>query len=230
MIQVKRLFDIPYYQMKNHPSINMFVTKVSGNWIGISTEDFIDQVNKVSRGLVAYGVQEGDNVAMASNNRYEWNILDIAIQQTGAIVVPLYPNISEADYKYILNNAGIKLCVVGNEELFGKIKNIENEVETLQYLFTFDQVEGAIHWTAIHDRASEIDQSEIEKRKEKVKGEDLVTIIYTSGTTGNPKGVMLSHNNILSNVDACQPAIPADSNSKVLSFLPVCHIYERMLH
>jgi long-chain acyl-CoA synthetase len=184
----------------------------------------------VSRGLVAYGVQEGDNVAMASNNRYEWNILDIAIQQTGAIVVPLYPNISEADYKYILNNAGIKLCVVGNEELFGKIKNIENEVETLQYLFTFDQVEGAIHWTAIHDRASEIDQSEIEKRKEKVKGEDLVTIIYTSGTTGNPKGVMLSHNNILSNVDACQPAIPADSNSKVLSFLPVCHIYERMLH
>jgi long-chain acyl-CoA synthetase len=230
MIQVKRLFDIPYYQMKNHPSKNMFVTKVSGNWIGISTEDFIDQVNKVSRGLVAYGVQEGDNVAMASNNRYEWNILDIAIQQTGAIVVPLYPNISEADYKYILNNAGIKLCVVGNEELFRKIKNIENEVETLQYLFTFDQVEGAIHWTAIHDRASEIDQSEIEKRKEKVKGEDLVTIIYTSGTTGNPKGVMLSHNNILSNVDACQPAIPADSNSKVLSFLPVCHIYERMLH
>ena len=230
MIQVKRLFDIPYYQMKNHPSKNMFVTKVSGNWIGISTEDFIDQVNKVSRGLVAYGVQEGDNVAMASNNRYEWNILDIAIQQTGAIVVPLYPNISEADYKYILNNAGIKLCVVGNEELFGKIKNIENEVETLQYLFTFDQVEGAIHWTAIHDRASEIDQSEIEKRKEKVKGEDLVTIIYTSGTTGNPKGVMLSHNNILSNVDACQPAIPAESDSKVLSFLPVCHIYERMLH
>jgi long-chain acyl-CoA synthetase len=230
MIQVKRLFDIPYYQMKNHPSKNMFVTKVSGNWIGISTEDFIDQVNKVSRGLVAYGVQEGDNVAMASNNRYEWNILDIAIQQTGAIVVPLYPNISEADYKYILNNAGIKLCVVGNEELFGKIKNIENEVETLQYLFTFDRVEGAIHWTAIHARASEIDQSEIEKRKEKVKGEDLVTIIYTSGTTGNPKGVMLSHNNILSNVDACQPAIPADSNSKVLSFLPVCHIYERMLH
>ncbi len=230
MIQVKRLFDIPYYQMKNHPSKNMFVTKVSGNWIGISTEDFIDQVNKVSRGLVAYGVQEGDNVAMASNNRYEWNILDIAIQQTGAIVVPLYPNISEADYKYILNNAGIKLCVVGNEELFGKIKNIENEVETLQYLFTFDQVEGAIHWTAIHDRAPEIDQSEIEKRKEKVKGEDLVTIIYTSGTTGNPKGVMLSHNNILSNVDACQPAIPADNNSKVLSFLPVCHIYERMLH
>ena len=230
MIQVKRLFDIPYYQMKNHPSKNMFVTKVSGNWIGISTEDFIDQVNKVSRGLVAYGVQEGDNVAMASNNRYEWNILDIAIQQTGAIVVPLYPNISEADYKYILNNAGIKLCVVGNEELFGKIKNIENEVETLQYLFTFDQVEGAIHWTAIHERAPEIDQSEIEKRKEKVKGEDLVTIIYTSGTTGNPKGVMLSHNNILSNVDACQPAIPADSDSKVLSFLPVCHIYERMLH
>ena len=230
MIQVKRLFDIPYYQLNHNPSENMFVTKVSGKWTGISTEDFIDQVNKVSRGLVAYGVQEGDNVAMASNNRYEWNILDIAIQQTGAIVVPLYPNISEADYKYILNNAGIKLCVVGNEELFGKIKNIENEVETLQYLFTFDQVEGAIHWTAIHDRASEIDQSEIEKRKEKVKGEDLVTIIYTSGTTGNPKGVMLSHNNILSNVDACQPAIPADSNSKVLSFLPVCHIYERMLH
>ena len=230
MIKTKRLFDIPHYQLANHPSNNMFVTKVSGEWIGVSTEHFIDEVNKVSRGLVAYGVQEGDNVAMASTNRYEWNILDIAIQQTGAVVVPLYPNISEGDYKYILNNAGIKLCVVGNEELFGKIKNIEKEVETLQHLFTFDQVAEAIHWTAIHNRASEIDQSEIDRRKEKVKGEDLVTIIYTSGTTGNPKGVMLSHNNILSNVAACQPAIPADSNSKVIIFLPVCHIYERMLH
>ena len=230
MIQAKRLFDIPYYQLSQYPNPNMFVTKTKGQWVGLSTKQFLDQVMLVSRGLIAFGVNKGDNVALVSNNRYEWNIMDIAIQQIGAIVVPLYPNISESDYKYILNDAGIKLCVVSNLELCLKIQHIKNEVPSLAHLFSFDELEECSNWKQIHARANETPESEVRSRMEGVKNHDLVTLIYTSGTTGNPKGVMLTHHNILSNVEACREPIPADQHSKVLSFLPVCHIYERMLH
>lgn len=230
MIQAKRLFDIPYYQLETYPNPKMFVTKTKGEWVPISVQQFLEEAMIVSRGLISLGVNEGDNVALVSNNRYEWNIMDIAIQQIGAIVVPLYPNISESDYKYILNDASIKLCVVGNEELSTKIQHIKSEVPSLLHLFTFDTVTNCPNWREIHQRAAETEQSAVQQRMDKVKNHDLATIIYTSGTTGNPKGVMLSHHNILSNVEGCQEPIPADHNSKVLSFLPVCHIYERMLH
>lgn len=230
MIHAKRLFDIPYYQLETYPNPKMFVTKTKGEWVPISVQQFLEEAMIVSRGLISLGVNEGDNVALVSNNRYEWNIMDIAIQQIGAIVVPLYPNISESDYKYILNDASIKLCVVGNEELSTKIQHIKSEVPSLLHLFTFDTVAGCPNWREIHSRAPETEQSAVQHRMDKVKNHDLATIIYTSGTTGNPKGVMLSHHNILSNVEGCQEPIPADHNSKVLSFLPVCHIYERMLH
>ncbi|MEY3236579.1 MAG: hypothetical protein RI883_680 [Bacteroidota bacterium] len=230
MISSTRLFDIPNYQLETYPNPNMFVTKTKGEWTGISTQDFLSQTMDVARGLMAFGVQKGDNVALVSNNRYEWNIMDLAIQQVGAIVVPLYPNISENDYKYILNDAGVKLCVVSNYELFQKIDHIKSEVRTLEHLFTFDLIDDCPNWTKIQNRANEIDMKLVEEQMNHVKNHDLVTIIYTSGTTGNPKGVMLSHHNILSNVESCIEAIPADNNSRVLSFLPVCHIYERMLH
>ena len=230
MIASTRLFDIPSYQLEKYPNSKMFVTKIKGEWIGISTADFLKQSMLVSRGLIAFGVQKGDNVALVSNNRYEWNIMDIAIQQVGAIVVPLYPNISENDYKYILNDAGIKLCVVSNHELYQKIQHIRSEVSTLEHLFTFDTIEGCPNWNEIPNRSEEVDIQIVQDQINLVKNHDLATIIYTSGTTGNPKGVMLSHHNILSNVDSCIEAIPADNNSRVLSFLPVCHIYERMLH
>ncbi len=145
-------------------------------------------------------------------------------------MVPIYPNISESDYKYIFNNAGVKFCVVGNEELFQKISNIKDSISTLQKTYTFDVVENASHWLEIAALAEGASEEDVKKRSEVIKNSDMVTIIYTSGTTGNPKGVMLSHNNILSNVLACQPRIPADQHSRVLTFLPVCHIYERMLH
>jgi long-chain acyl-CoA synthetase len=230
MIQAKRLFDIPYYQLEKYPNPKMFVTKTNGQWVPLSAQNFLEEVMEVSKGLIALGVIKGDNIALVSNNRYEWNIMDIAIQQVGAIVVPLYPNISESDYKYILNDASIKICIVGNAELSAKIQHIRNEVPSLQHLFTFDKVESCPNWKEIHKHAGEINESEVQERMNAVKNHDLATIIYTSGTTGNPKGVMLSHHNILSNVDGCQEPIPADQHSKVLSFLPVCHIYERMLH
>jgi len=230
MIQAHRLFDTVYYQNEKYPNDKMFVTKTNGQWIPKSNQTFIDEAMIVSRGLIAFGVNKGDNVALVSNNRYEWNVMDIAIQQVGAIVVPLYPNISENDYKYILNDASIKLIVVGNAELSQKIQNIKSEVPSLQHLFSFDEVEGVANWSLIHQRSNETEVDTVKERMTHVKSHDLATIIYTSGTTGNPKGVMLSHHNILSNVDGCQEPIPADNTSRVLTFLPVCHIYERMLH
>jgi long-chain acyl-CoA synthetase len=230
MIEAKRLFDIPHFQLKNHPNPNMFVTKTDGVWKGVSTADFLDQAMHYSKGLLALGVKPGENVALVSATRYEWNVMDIAIQQVGAIVVPLYPNISENEYRYIMNDAQIRICVLANEELYGKISNIRADVPSLEHVFSFENIENCTSWTAIAIQGTEQNETEVHARMEVVKNEDLATIIYTSGTTGNPKGVMLSHKNILSNVEACTGTIPADQNSKVLSFLPVCHIYERMLH
>jgi long-chain acyl-CoA synthetase len=230
MIQPKRLFDIPYYQLKNYPNPTMFVTKTDGVWKGVSTQQFLDHAMSISKGLIALGVKPGENVALVSNTRYEWNVMDIAIQQTGAIVVPLYPNISEGEYRYIMNDAGIRICVLANDELCQKIKNIRSEVPTLEHLFSFETVNDCKNWDEIATAGVNIDEAEVRSRMDQVKNEELATIIYTSGTTGNPKGVMLSHNNLLSNVDACREPIPADNSSKVLSFLPVCHVYERMLH
>lgn len=230
MIEAKRLFDIPHYQLDKHPNKRMFVTKNNGIWEPVSTAEFLDQVMAISKGLIGLGIQPGDMVGLVSNTRYEWNVMDIAIQQVGAIVVPFYPNISESDYKFIFNDAGIRLCVVADDELYTKINNIHKDIPTLEHLFTMEKVSGAKHWSTIKDAGKEIEASAVKDRMAKVKYEDLATIIYTSGTTGNPKGVMLSHRNILSNVDGCIEPIPADENSNVLTFLPVCHVYERMLH
>lgn len=230
MIQAQRLFDIPYHQLKNYPNSTMFVTKTNGVWNGMKTADFIDKANLLSRGLISLGINAGDRVAVSSNNRVEWNLFDIAVQQAGAVLVPLYPNISENDYRFILNDAEVKICIVGNEELANKMKNVQGDVPSLQHLMTFDEVNGFTNWSAIDKAAESTNESVVKERMAAVKYEDLVTIIYTSGTTGQPKGVMLSHKNILSNVEACLDPIPADNSSKVLTFLPVCHIYERMLH
>lgn len=230
MHNLKRLFDIPYHQLNTHPTENMFVTKTDGKWLGVSTQGFLDEVMAVSRGLIAQGIQAGDRVGIVSSTRYEWNVMDIGIQQVGAIVVPFYPNISVNDYRYIFNDAGIKLCVVGDADLYAKISGIKSEIPSLNQLYVMDQVPELPHWSELKNSGSTDADTEIKSRMDAVKNGDMATIIYTSGTTGNPKGVMLSHNNLLSNAMACREPIPADENSRVLSFLPVCHVYERMLH
>lgn len=230
MITAERLFEVPDHQLKNYPNANMFVTKTAGIWVPISTSDFIDRTMIVARGLISMGVQAGDRIAVASSNRLEWNILDIAVQKTGAILVPLYPNISESDYRFILNDCSAKICLVSNQELADKISNIRAEVPTLEHLFSFDKLSSVPHWSYIEEQKTHSEEDQVRERMRNVKNEDLVTIIYTSGTTGNPKGVMLSHQNLLSNVAACIEPIPADNHSRVLTFLPICHVYERMLH
>ncbi len=230
MKKLERLFDVPYFQLDNFPQKTMFSTKIGGKWESVSTEEFLKKANLVSRGLIALGIEPGQKVGLVSSNRVEWNIMDIGIQQIGAIGVPIYPNISTKDYKYIFGDADIKLCVTGDQDLYEKISSIKADLPSLQKHYSFDEVEGADHWTDIIQAADGAKQAEVEERKEKIKNGDLATMIYTSGTTGNPKGVMLSHNNLLSNVLACEPRIPGDSNCSSLSFLPVCHVYERMLH
>jgi long-chain acyl-CoA synthetase len=230
MLTVKRLFDIPFFQLDRYPVDNMFVSKKNGLWTETSTKKFVELVNLTSRGLISLGIQPKDKIALVSNNRVEWNIMDIAIQQVGAIVVPVYPNISANDYKYIFNDAEIRLCTVGSKELYDTINDLKTEIPSLKNLYSFDELEGYPNWKLIQAEASKVELSEVEERKSVIENLDLATIIYTSGTTGNPKGVMLSHNNLLSNVEGCISRIPADNNSNVLTFLPACHVYERMLH
>lgn len=230
MNEVRRLFDVPAYQLNNFPNASMFVSKISGVWVPMTTEEFVALTNQISKGLVALGVSVGERVALVSPNRVEWNILDIAIQQVGAIVVPVYPNISEHDYVYIFNDAGIRHAFVGGEELAHKIQGVSAQIPSLEKIFTFDDIEAFTNYKELISMGENVPQSKINGLKANVRNEDLATIIYTSGTTGNPKGVMLSHNNLLSNVIACKFSIPANEHSRVLTFLPVCHVYERMLH
>ena len=141
-MEVQRLFDIPYYQLAKFPQEDAFVDKINGQWVKTSTQTYIEKANSISRGLLKQGIQPGDKIALISNNRSEWNICDIGIQQVGAISVPVYPTISADVYQYIFNDAGVKICIVEREELFVKVNQIKNKVESLQYIFSIDHSEG----------------------------------------------------------------------------------------
>jgi len=232
MTDVKRLFDFPQYQLENFNLQKSFVSKSDGEWKSISTQEYIDKANAISRGLIRLGVQPNDKVAIISlTNRTEWNICDIGILQTGAQDVPIYPTISEEDYLYILNHSESVYCFVSCEFVLEKINKIKDQVPTLKGVYCFDERKDCDHWTDVLKLgADDSNQEEVEKRKEAVKEEDLATIIYTSGTTGKPKGVMLSHKNIVCNAINSTYRLPMElGRSKALSFLPVCHIFERML-
>ncbi len=224
-----RLFDILPYQLKNFPKDDCLACKENGQWKKYSTKQCVDIINQVSRAMVKYGIKPDDKVAIISNNRPEWNFIDLGMMQAGAINVPIYPTISEAEYKFIFNDAGIKLAFVSDKDLHQKLQNIKKDVPTLQDIYTFDKVDGAKNWNEFFKLGEGGDNSEIEKIMAGIKEDDLATIIYTSGTTGTPKGVMLSHKNVTANVHATIPNLVVDSNHKVLSFLPMCHIFERMV-
>jgi len=232
MTNVKRLFDFPYYQLEKYNLEESLVSKKNGKWVITSTKEYLDKANAISRGLVRLGVQANDKVAVISlTNRTEWNICDIGIMQTGAQNVPIYPTISEEDYLYILNHSESVYCFVSCEFVLEKINRIKDKVPTLKGVFSFDELEDCDHWSQVLELGKDkSNQQEIEKRKDAVVETDLATIIYTSGTTGRPKGVMLSHKNIVSNAINSTYRLPMElGNTKALSFLPVCHIFERML-
>ena len=229
MQDITRLFDFIYYQKEKYPQEVAFASKVKGQWVKTSTQQIIDQANKVSLALLKLGVKPDDKIATVSNNRTEWNIVDLGMLQVGAVNVPVYPTISEHEYKFIFNDAEIKYAFVSDKNLFTKISNIKSEVPSLIEIYSFEQVEGCKHFSEFLALADGGDINQVEQAKASIKPEKLATIIYTSGTTGNPKGVMLSHNNIVSNVKGVSPLLPLNESQQVLSFLPLCHIFERVV-
>ena len=224
-MEPKRLFDFIYYQQENYPLEEAYGSRKNGDWKYYSTAETIEMANKVSRGLAAMGVQPGDKIAVAVyQNRPEWVILDIGIQQIGAVNVPVYPTISPGEYEYIFNDSKALYCFVGKDDLYDKVRKAQTNVPSLKEVYTFDRQEGRPFW---EDIFSDEGQEEVERRMAAVKPEEMATLIYTSGTTGAPKGVMLSHNNIVSNVLAVKQIFPIDPGNTALSFLPLCHIFER---
>jgi len=231
MDSVKRLFDIPQHQLKNFPQEVALAGKIDNQWKTYSTQEYIEASNAISRGLLKLGVKPGDKIAVIShNNRPEWNIMDMGVLQIGAVNVPVYPTISEADFKFIFNDSEVKLCFVSNEELYGKVKNVISEVPSLTDIYSFLPVAGCKSWNEVLELGKDASsQNEVDAIKDKVDPMDLATLIYTSGTTGLPKGVMLSHNNIVTNCKASIERLPTDDTAIGLSFLPVCHVFERMI-
>lgn len=232
MKNITRIFDFPYYQLEKYPLTDALVLKVNGNWIKTSTQEYVDKANTISRALLRMNIQKNDKIAVISTtNRTEWNILDVGVLQTGAQNVPIYPTISAEDYEYILNHSDSKYCFVSDAEILAKVNSIKKNVPNLIEVYSFDEIENCKNWKELFDLGKDAtNQTEVEERKNSVDTEDLATIIYTSGTTGRPKGVMLSHKNIISNVLNSASRIPFQAgNTRALSFLPICHIFERMV-
>ena len=232
MISITRLFDFPYYQLEKNNLSACLVTKYNGKWLETSTKEYIAKANSISRALLRLGVEKNDKIAIiSSTNRTEWNIMDIGVLQTGAQTVPIYPTISEEDYEYILNHSEAVCCFVSDEEVLRKVNLIKKNVPLLKEVYSFNEILDCKNWTELLVLGEDTsNQNLVDERKDKVLPEELATIIYTSGTTGKPKGVMLSHNNIVSNVLDSSPRIPfEEGTSRALSFLPICHIFERVI-
>jgi long-chain acyl-CoA synthetase len=232
MTHITRLFDFPYYQLEKNNIPNCLVTKYDDIWVSTSTKEYIEKANTISRALLRLDVQKEDKIAIiSSNNRTEWNIMDIGVLQIGAQTVPIYPTITEEDYEYILNHCEAKYCFVSDSDVLLKVNNIKKKLNNLKDIYSFNQIEGCKNWNELLDLGEDYSNQEVvEDRKNNVNPNELATIIYTSGTTGKPKGVMLSHNNIVSNVLDSASRIPFEEGTSVaLSFLPVCHIFERVI-
>lgn len=232
MSQIGRLFDIPYHQLQNYPLEKAFSTKYNGVWKSTSIQEYIEQANYVSKALLAMGVKKGDKIALiTSTNRTEWNIMDIGILQTGAVTVPIYPTISEKDYEYIIKHSESIYVFVSDKGVLDKLDAVKFNIPKLRGIYSFDEIPGCAHWSQVLAAGKEAqNEQEVETAKANVTPNDLASIIYTSGTTGTPKGVLLTHQNIVSNVMGSQHRVPFEAGKySALSFLPCCHIFERMI-
>ncbi len=232
----KRLFDCLEHQLQHFPKQDMLVAKENGVWKAYATSEVAETVNKLSAGFLQLGIsghdftpENSDKIAIISNNRPEWIITDLAVQQIGAILVPVYPTTNPLELAFILNDAKVKYIFVSNLELLDKIKTVTMHVPSIKGIFTFDKLPGAAHWTEITAMSSESGLQKVAAIKANIPDTHLATIIYTSGTTGTPKGVMLSHKNIYSNVQFSKVSFPFEDapDTRVLSFLPLNHIFEK---
>lgn len=224
-----RLFDFLAMQLEN-PLEKCLNTKYNGKWEATSTQEFYNKVQQASRKLLQMGIKRGDKVALIStNNRTEWCIMDQAILQLGATTVPIYPTISASEYEYVLSHSESRLCFISDAEIYAKLKTVQSNT-ALEGVYAFEDVKGCDSWKILFADDDPNLQEKVEECKKAVLPNDLATIIYTSGTTGRPKGVMLSHNNVVSNVLSATQKLPLQADKNIaLSFLPVCHIFERVI-
>lgn len=230
-MEVTRLIDLTDRYKALYPSKpDALAAKVDGRWVKHSATDFIRHVEEVSYGLLAMGVRKGDKIATLSNNRPEWNFLDLGMMRVGAIHVPVYPTISANDLHFILKDAGVSYVFVSGPELWDKVESVTKDVEGIKGMYSFDRIQGKPHWSEIAENGSRHpDPDAVRSICDSIRPDDLATLLYTSGTTGFPKGVMLSHNNIISQLYAARHLAPVDEHSRALSFLPLNHVYERVL-
>lgn len=222
-----RLFDFLHNQLAEKPLVDAVCTKVDGQWKKYSSQEVVNIVDNLSKGFLALGLAKNDKVGIVSANRPEWNFIDLALQQIGAVSVPMYPTITEKDYRYIFQDSQLKYVFAGDQDLVTKVQKAGEGLDFFKGVYAFDSIKGIPHWTEVANKAEQND-FDLDTYREKVYSDDLVTLIYTSGTTGNPKGVMLTHNNILTNAIAVNENLPSDKGiNRSLSFLPLCHIFER---
>ena len=236
MNEPRRLFDCIQYHLEKSPIDDMLAGKEGGQYKKYSTSRVSEIVNELSAGLLALGIGPGDmsaegrdKVGIVSKSRPEWIMLDLALQQIGAVLIPVYPTININELRFVLNDAQVKMVFVNDEELFLKVLSVKDQLPSIKEIYTFEHVANAKHWKEILTYSTPELKEKTKAIAEKIRYEDLATIIYTSGTTGTPKGVMLSHRNILSNVQACIPCFPPGENLRALSLLPLNHIFERMV-
>jgi long-chain acyl-CoA synthetase len=232
MKPLTRLFDLmDLYRTEYRSKTDAFSGKVHGHWKSYSAEDYLAISDRFSLGLLALGVKKGDKIATVMVNSPEWNFIDMGIMQIGAVQVPVYPSVSEETYRYIIEDARIEYVIVSNTGIFNRLKEVLKEIPCIRCIYTIDNVRGQRNWKEILEMGKCYpDPGILEKIKQSIGTDDLATIIYTSGTTGRPKGVMLSHRNFITNFQGCAAIPDFRSNDRVLSFLPLCHVYERMLN
>ena len=229
-MDVRRSFDILANQLEKSPKPDALAGKINGQYVPTSSQQVQNQVNLVSLGLLKLGLQKDDKVAIISMNRPEWLLADFGIAQIGGVSVPMYPSITVEDYKHIFTDAGVRAVFVADQHLFEKVQEATAGLDIpAANVFTFDKTPGARHFSELLELGRQGNPADLEPLKAAVQPDDLLTLIYTSGTTGKPKGVMLSHDNLLSNCRNSQYFVPVDNDDKALSFLPLCHIFERMV-
>jgi len=229
-MSVARLFDLLHHCSEKFPKEDALAGKESGKWVKYSTSDFIDYANNLSFGLIAMGFQKGEKIGIISNNRPEWNMADMGILQAGGVDVPIYPTISDNDLSFIIHDARLSYMFVSSKALYDKVKACTGEHDYFKGIYSFNKIEGVPHWSEILALGKKNrDQVKLNGIMASIHDTELATMLYTSGTTGTPKGVMLSHRNLFSNVYASRRLAPVDQNCRALSFLPLNHIYERML-
>ncbi len=232
-MEITRTFDLLKLYKEKYRMEDALAGKEKGIWVRYSSDQYIDYANNVSYGLLAMGLKKDDKVATISNNRPQWNFVDMGVAQAGIIHVPIYPTISKEEYEYILNDAKPSVVFLSDKALYDKIKPIADKVDSVKEVYTFNEVEGAKNWMEVVESGKESAdkyKDELEKLKDSVKPEDFFTLLYTSGTTGFPKGVMLSQNNVVTNFKATAKVHSLGFGDRTLSFLPISHIYERMVN